>query len=403
MIRKILHFDLDAFFCAVEEQRNPALRGKPFAVGGQPNERGVVASCSYPARRFGVRSAMPMAQAVRRCPGLLIVPANHSAYGAVSRKVMAHLHVLTPLLEQISIDEAFLDVSALLEPAEQIARRLQTEIRDGLGLPCSLGVASNKLVAKIANNVGKAQGKLNSGGAAPPNAIMVVPPGEEAAFLDPLPCDELWGVGPKTADRLRELGMHTIGDIARWPATDLARRFGKHGEALSQHARGIDQRAVETEHEAKSISQETTFSQDVRDKVALLQTLQELSQGVSRALKRQKLAGVTVKLKIRWSDFTTPTRQTTLAHPVDEGAQIYETALSLFERIWTPNQPVRLLGVGVSGFEQQARQLTLWEVADEMESEARKGEKEQRLEAALEQLRSRFGENIVFRAGDVSL
>ncbi|MCB0081131.1 MAG: DNA polymerase IV [Caldilineaceae bacterium] len=402
MSRKILHFDLDAFFCAVEEQRDPTLRGKPFAVGGKPDERGVVASCSYPARRFGIHSAMPMAQAVRRCPNLLIVPANHKAYGAVSRKVMARLHTLTPLVEQLSIDEAFLDVTALAEPAAQIARQLQAEIRDALGLPCSLGVASNKLVAKIANNVGKAEGKLANNGAAPPNAIMVVPPGQEAAFLDPLPCDELWGVGPKTADRLRALSINTIGDIARWPAVDLAFRFGKHGEALAQHARGLDQRAVETEHEAKSISQETTFTQDVRDEAQLRQTLQELSQGVSRALKRQKLAGVTVKLKIRWPDFTTPTRQITLAHPVDDLAPIYETALILFERIWPPNQPVRLLGVGVSGFEQQARQLTLWDVAEEMESEARKSEKEQRLEAALQNLRARFGDKAVLRASDVA-
>jgi nucleotidyltransferase/DNA polymerase involved in DNA repair len=214
--RKILHLDLDAFFCAVEEQRDPTLRGKAFAVGGRPDARGVVASCSYPARKFGVRSAMPMIQAKRLCPELIIVSWNHGDYRAVSKKVMALLHDLTPLVEPLSIDEAFLDVSDIPGDPEAIARRVQSGIRADLDLPSSLGVATNKLVAKIANNIGKSSAKTESY----PNAITVVAPGQEAAFLAPLPTRELWGVGPKTAERLTRLGLKTIGDIAQYPPAD---------------------------------------------------------------------------------------------------------------------------------------------------------------------------------------
>ena len=267
--RKIIHLDLDAFFCAVEELRDPALRGKAFAVGGRPESRGVVASCSYPARRFGVHSAMAMGQALRLCPDLIIVPTHHGEYSAVSRQVMARLHAVTPLVEQISIDEAFLDVTERAEPPDELAQQLQVTIRRELGLPCSMGVATNKLVAKIANNVGKAAAH----GEGPPNAIRVVPPGEEAIFLAPLPCDALWGVGPKTAERLAALGMHTIGAIAAWPADDLARRFGKNGAELARHALGLDDRPIVTQHERKSASQETTFDRDVSDGDALRRTL----------------------------------------------------------------------------------------------------------------------------------
>ena len=188
----ILHLDLDAFFCAVEETRNPDLRGKAFAVGGKPDERGVVASCSYAARQYGVRSAMPMARALRLCPGLLVVPGRHALYGEVSRQVMARLRAITPATEQISIDEAFLDISSIDESPEALARKLQAEIRDDLGLPSSIGIAGNKLVAKIATEVGKKAGRGNSA----PFGLTIVPAGEEAAFLAPLPADMLWGVGP---------------------------------------------------------------------------------------------------------------------------------------------------------------------------------------------------------------
>ena len=388
MARKILHLDLDAFFCAVEEQRDPSLRGKPFAVGGRPDARGVVASCSYPARQFGIHAAMPMARAVRLCPQLIIVPGRHGVYGDVSRRVMTALADLTPLVEQVSIDEAFLDVTGRQEPAEALARGLQATIREELGLPCSLGVATNKLVAKIANTVGKARAR----GAGPPNAITVVPPGEEAAFLAPLPVEELWGVGPKTAERLAALGIHPTGERAAWPAADLARRFGKHGADLARRARGLDERPLETEHEAKSISKETTFATDVSDGRALRETLLALSTGVGRRLRRAGLSGPTVKLKLRWADFTTLTRQTTLDHPTDQDGEIYETALALFEAAWTRGRPVRLLGVGVTGLEEAAVQLSLWETGSA---------EERRLLEALDALRDRFGEGVVKRASQL--
>ena len=381
--RKIIHLDLDAFYCAVEEQRDPTLRGKPFAVGGQPEERGVVASCSYPARQLGVHSAMPMSQAVKLCPHLLIVPARHRTYGKVSQQVMARLHALTPLVEQLSIDEAFLDVTALAAPATLIARQLQNTIRQELGLPCSLGVATNKLVAKIANTVGKAAARSGT----PPNAITVVPPGQEATFLAPLPCEELWGVGPKTATRLHELGMATIGDIARWPEAELVGRFGKNGHDLSVHAKGIDQRPIETQRETKSISQETTFTRDVRDGEQLRRLLSEQAESVGQELTRKHLIAATVKLKLRWSDFTTLTRQCTLAQPTDDGAQLRLAALRLFDQAWQ-GQLVRLIGVGVSGLSEDARQLSLWDTPNE---------KEERLWQTIETLRKRFGDQAIRR------
>src|SRR6185503_6410788 len=268
MPRTILHLDLDAFFCAVEETRNPELRGKAFAVGGKPDERGVVSSCSYAARRDGVRSAMPMSQALRLSRGLIIVPARHRLYSDVSRQVMEILHNVTGLVEQISIDEAFLDISDIRDDPEHLARGLQTRIHDELQLPSSIGIASNKMVAKIATEVGKAialQRIKAQGLAEPPNAVTVVGHGEEAQFLNPLPADMLWGVGPKTSKRLSELGIHTIGDIAKWPEHEMIRLFGENGRDLARHSKGIDDRPVETERETKSISQEITFSRDVRD------------------------------------------------------------------------------------------------------------------------------------------
>jgi DNA polymerase-4 len=392
MARVILHLDLDAFFCAVEEQRDPALKGKAFAVGGRPDQRGVVASCSYPARQFGVHSAMPMSQAVKRCPGLIIVPSRHGAYSDVSGRVMAKLNALTPLVEQISIDEAFLDITGIAGAGEALARRLQAEINRDLELPCSLGVASNKLVAKIANNMGKSrQGR----GAAPPNAIEIVPAGAEAAYLAPLSIRELWGVGPKTAERLAEFGVTTIGALARFPQSELVRLFGRNGEELAMHARGIDDRPVTPEHETKSISKETTFTQDVGDGDELRRTLARLAEGVGWQLRKEGLAGSTVRIKLRWSDFTTLTRQITLPNPIDQDDEITAMARALFDKHWPPNRPVRLIGVGVSGFEHQERQLGLWDTP--------RSEQQRRLQEALDSLRDRFGQQVIKRGRDLDL
>ncbi|RMF03647.1 MAG: DNA polymerase IV [Chloroflexi bacterium] len=390
MARKILHLDLDAFYCAVEEQRNPGLHGKPFAVGGRPDQRGVVASCSYAARKFGVHSAMPMAQAMRRCPNLIVVPGNHRAYSRVSGQVMARLHNLTPLVEQLSIDEAFLDVSDLPDSPENIARALQADIRRELGLPCSIGAAGNKLVAKIANNIGKASAQVRPGQT--PNAITVVPPGQEAEFLAPLPVRELWGVGPKTAEKLESLGLHTIGDVAGWPESDLIRRFGKHGADLSRRAKGVDNRPVITEHEAKSVSQERTFATDISGGTQLRRTLRSLCEMTGRRLRKRGLSGTTVRLKIRWADFTTLTRQTTLGHPTNLDAEIYAAALELFNNVWPEGKRVRLLGVGVSHFESPGRQLSLWDSGPPPDAP---------LQKTLDDIRERFGSNAVKRGSQL--
>jgi DNA polymerase-4 len=395
MPRTILHLDLDAFFCAVEETRNPELRGEAFAVGGKPEERGVVSSCSYAARRDGVRSAMPMSQAIRLSRGLIIVPARHRLYGEVSKQVMDILHGVTGLVEQISIDEAFLDIADIREDPEHIARGLQTRIRDELQLPCSIGIASNKMVAKIATEVGKAIAlkRIKAQGLAePPNAVTVVGYGEEAAFLNPLPADMLWGVGPKTSKRLSELGIHTIGDIAKWPESEMIRLFGENGRELSRHSKGIDERPIEIERETKSISQEITFSRDVRDDKLLQKTLIEMSAEVAKQLRRNNLAGKTIKLKIRWPDFTTLTRQTTLTNLTDQEDEIAQAALDLLKAVRKPNQAVRLIGVGISGLGAPIRQLGLWDVDSE---------KARRLQDAVDSLHEKYGKDVI-RKGESS-
>ncbi len=395
MPRTILHIDLDAFFCAVEETRNPELRGKAFAVGGRPEERGVVASCSYAARRLGVRSAMPMAKAVRLCPGLIVIPSRHRHYSDVSHQVMQRLHDLTPLVEQISIDEAFLDISDIPEPPESIARKVQTRIRQELQLPCSIGIASNKLMAKIATEVGKSLALREikaKDEVRPPNALTVVPFGEEAAFLAPLPADMLWGVGPKTSARLTELGIYTIGDLARWPEAELIRLFGENGRDLARHSRGIDDRPITTEHETKSISQEVTFSKDVRDDRELERTIREQAAEVARQLRKNELAGSTVKLKLRWPDFTTLTRQTTFGYRTDQEHEIAQAALELLRAVRKPNQAVRLIGVGVTGLGRPIRQLGLWDF---------NSEKERRLQQVLDELQEKYGKHVIKR-GNVS-
>jgi DNA polymerase IV len=391
MSRKILHLDLDAFFCAVEEQRDPRLSGRAFAVGGRPDQRGVVASCSYAARLSGIHSAMPMARALKLCPSLIIVGGRHAEYSQVSRQVMERLWALTDQVEKVSIDEAFLEATDLPQSGEELARLLQARIRNELGLPCSLGVATNKLVAKIANDVGKA-GTKKSGPPGPPNAITIVPPGLEAEFLAPLPARALWGVGPKTEEQLGKMGITTIGELAHWPEADLTQRFGKHGKELSIKARGIDDSPIITSHTAKSFSQETTFARDIRNREALQKTLSDLAEGVAMQLQKAGMSCHTVKIKLRWSDFTTITRQHTLENSTDKHSIIYQTSLALFEKAWAANRPVRLLGVGATGLGSQStgglayRQLQLWE-----------GDlsKDRRLQETITSLRERFGDQAV--------
>ena len=401
MSRTILHLDLDAFFCAVEELHNPSLRGKPFAVGGRPEERGVVASCSYAARALGVHSAMPMSQALRLCPELIIVSHSRGKYGEMSRQVMERLNNLSPLVEQISIDEAFVDISELcvdsnvsgrlnfesleiFESSTILALKLQKQILDELRLPCSIGVASNKLVAKIATDTGKKAAR----GAAYPSALTVIPAGAEADFLAPLPISMLWGVGPKTEKRLSGLGIHTIGQLATMGESALAALFGENGREMAHHAKGQDERPVVTERATKSISQEITFARDVRDDKVLESTLKELSAEVGKNLRHERLAGMTVKLKLRWPNFTTLTRQTTLPAPTDLDDEIYKTALGLLRQVREKGQSVRLIGVGVSNLGPPVRQMELW---------GQENEKARKLREVLDILQEKYGKEIIDR------
>ncbi len=391
LCRTILHLDLDAFYCSVEEMFDPALTGKAFAVGGAAEGRGVVSSCSYEARRFGVRSAMPMGQARSLCPHLICLPTNFPAYRAASAQVMAHLHAVTPLVEQISIDEAFLDVTGQSQPGIALAAQLQQQIRDDLGLSCSLGIAASKLVAKIASDEGKR--RVTTGAA--PQAICEVTPGTEVLFLAPLPTAALWGVGPKMEERLTALGMRTIGDIAHWPPDDLRRRFGKHGDLLARHARGIDERPVITERETKSISRENTFPHDIRDEAVLLKELSEQARQVCRQLRQEKLCGTTVKLKLRWSDFVTLTRQTRLGIATQEPSTVERAVHTLFRQEWRSGQAVRLIGVGVSGLAPPL-QLDLWDTRP-----AEDAARDKKANEVLAAMKKRFGDGKILRGSDL--
>ena len=393
MVRKIIHFDLDAFYCAVEEQRHPELKGAPFAVGGRPESRGVVSSCSYAARRFGVRSAMGMAQAVRLCPELRVLPPDMREYGQVSGRVMGILHSVTSLVEQLSIDEAFLEVTERPEYASELARGLQAQVEERLGLPSSLGVATNKLVAKIATDVGKASVQTGDY----PRAIQVVPPGREAEFLAPLPVDALWGVGPRTRERLAEMGIQKVSDVLAAPVEALAQQFGKLGRDLQRQAQGVDPRPVVTEREAKSISQETTFAQDVVDTETLRRALRQQAGQVGRRLRRGGLAARTVSLKLRWTDFTTQTRQTTPSQPVDDEEEIYRIAVDLLASNRPEGTPVRLIGVGCSGLAPATKQMSIFDMAADPEARA----KEDQLNEAVKGLRQRFGADAIRRGSDL--
>ena len=335
-LRAIVHLDLDAFFAAVEVLDNSALENKPVIVGGRPEERGVVATASYPARAYGVHSAMPTAQALRLCPQAILLPPRHGRYHELSQQVMEIVRRASPVMEQVSVDEAYLDLTgrvAAWDEAVEVAREVQRRVKDEVRLSASLGVACNKLVAKVASDQHK------------PGGLTVVRPGEEAAFLAPLSVRVLWGIGPKTAARLAEMDVTTVGELVRAAEEELRSRFGRHGAEMVRQAQGIDDRPVIVEHEARSISQEVTFARDVADRQALKQQLWRSSKGVAAQLKQAGLVAGTVAIRLRYADFTTLTRQSTLAVATDDAVDIYRVALRLLERAWEPGQPVRLLGV----------------------------------------------------------
>jgi DNA polymerase IV len=377
--RTILHVDLDAFFAAVEQRDRPELRGKPVIVGGGgPNQRGVVSAASYEARAFGVHSAMPLRTAGRLCPHGIFLPVDGAKYQAVSREVMAILRRYTPLVEPISIDEAFLDVTgsrALFGDGETIGRRIREEVQAEVGLTLSVGVARTKLVAKIASDLRK------------PDALVVVPPGQEAAFLAPLEITRLWGVGAKSAAALREYGVRTIGDLAALPDDLLTRRFGKHGASLGQRARGVDADPVGGRDAAKSISHEHTFDVDTSEREVIERTILGMAEGVAGRLRDSGVKAATVTVKIRDSSFRTITRQRTLPEPTDLTDPIFRTALEL-ARPEVRGLRIRLLGVAASGLGEKD-QLALFAVDDP---------RRRRVVEAADEVRHRFGERAITRA-----
>ncbi len=382
--RKILHVDLDAFFCSVEEKLDPSLKGQAFSVGGSPEGRGVVTSCSYAARRHGIRSAMPMSRAIRLYPSLKVIKSHYKEYAKLSEQVMSILQSYTPLFEQVSIDEAFLDVTDLPQSGLTIAREIQSRIFKDLSLPCSIGLAANKLVAKIATNIGKSRYKSDTA----PMAILEVTPGQEKIFLAPLPIEEMWGIGPKTAAHLKEIGIFTVGDVLRKSEKELEGCLGKFGNILLSHANGADDRPVAEMDGIKSISNEITFFQDKENEVELLETLTDLCRKVGYRLRKSKLTGYTVRIKIRWPDFQTQTRQLTLQQPTSQDSVILSSARELFFILWKKGMKVRLLGVGVSQLCDAVHQLALFD---------HQNEKEKRLLDAVDQLHQKYGDKAIQR------
>jgi DNA polymerase IV len=375
----ILHVDLDAFFAAVEQRDRPELRGKPVIVGGGgPDDRGVVSTASYEARRFGVRSAMPLRTAGRLCPEGIFVPVDGAKYQAESRRVMTILRRFTSRVEQVSIDEAFLDVAgseALFGPPEEIARRIKAAIHAETGLTASVGVATSKLVAKIGSDLRK------------PDGLVVVRAGEEAAFLAPMPVSRLWGVGPATTTALAELGVRTIGDLARMPPDALERRLGKHGIELIDRAHGIDRDPVHEPEAVKSVGHEHTFDRDTSDPDELERTLLGLADGVAWRLRGMGRRAGTVVVKVRDSGFHTVTRQAPLPEPTDLAEPIFRAALRL-ARPEMRGKRIRLLGVTGIHLD-EPDQLGLFSTEDDRRHRAMQ---------AADALKRKFGDRTIVRA-----
>ncbi len=375
--RAIAHLDLDAFYASVEENLDPSLREKPVIVGG--GERGVVSTANYIARRYGVHSAMPMRTARRLCPQAVVLPGNHRLYAAYSRRFKAILEEYSPLVEKVSIDEAYIDLTGtegLFGPVTRTCRAIQRRVRDELDLGISVGLATNKLVAKVASDFRK------------PAGFTVVRPGEEASFLAPLPVEHLPGVGPSLLAQLRDRGVVTVGDLARVPENLLRLSFGEVGEVLARRARGEDPRQVTLRELIKSISRETTFDEDTTDTALLESTLLHLTEDVCRRLRRQKLEARTVTVKIRYSDFVTHTRSHTLRRPLDVDEAFFKEVLQLFRTARERRYRIRLLGVGLSNLVPRSWQDDLFDQQLPLLRD---------LDLKLDAIRGKYGRNAIRR------
>lgn len=378
--RAVLHIDMDAFFASVEQLDHPEWRGLPVIVGGSPQGRGVVSTASYEARVFGIHSAMPAAQAQRRCPDAIWAKPRFARYSELSDAVHGIFLDVTPRVQRVSIDEAYLDVTPSdhrrkhpVTVAEEIRARV-----DALGLSCSVGVATSKTVAKIASDHDK------------PHGITVVDPGTEASFLAPMPVTALPGVGSATAERLRTAGIRTIGELAAIDQSSALQLLGTYGPGLVARARGIDDRPVAEEHGVKSVSNEHTFAHDVRERAEVETALRALVERVARRLRRKHLKGRTLTLKLRYADFTTKTASRTIAVATDLDDHLLSVALELLGEAWTPGAGLRLLGFGASGFAERAEQMDLFGDASPVADERSRA-----LIESVDAVRARFGDGAI--------
>ncbi len=382
MTRKILHVDMDAFFAAIEQHDNAEYRGKPVIVGGDPHSRGVVSTCSYEARKFGVHSAMPLREALRRCPQGIFTPVRGWRYVEVSRVIMKIMNQYTSLVEPLSLDEAFLDLTgseALFGPAEKIAREIVGRIATELGLSASAGLAPNKFLAKLASDLKK------------PRGFVIITEDNMAEILEDLPVGKLWGVGPKTEGQLIGLGIRTIGMLRRITPALLVEKLGDTGRQLYRLAYGLDERLVEPNEENKSVGHEITFQNDTDDREFLAGVLLWLIEQVARRLRRHNLKGRVITVKIRDHNFKTITKRVTLIEATDFEEVIYKEALRLAGEVQWSSGKVRLIGISVSGFDTGGSlQLELFK-----NIEATKDKSLAKLHQTMDQLRDRFGEGIV--------
>ena len=372
--RTIIHIDLDSFFVSVEQVLNPQLKGKPVVVGGKPDRRGVVATASYEARAFGLHSGMPLVTAARLCPEAIFIEGNFARYHEFSQKFMAILNDFSPFIEPAGIDEAYLDVTgfeSIHGSIRQMAAAMKGRIRSELGLSASIGIASCKVVAKVASELSK------------PDGLIEVATGKECGFLAPLPVDKLPGVGKRAVKVMKGLGVHTIGGLSRTPSHTLKSRLGTAGEMLHRFANGIDDRKVLPPGEAKSISRETTFGEDTRDRVLLEATLWAQSEKVGADLRKKDKQAKCVTLKLRYADFSNITRSHTFRESIDTDRVIFETGIELLERALAMDiQAVRLIGIGVSNLVEASQQATLF---------APSARKLEELNKAIDRIRNMYG------------
>ncbi len=381
-MRKILHVDMDAFYASIEIRDNPVLRGKPVIVGGAPERRGVVSAASYDARKFGVHSAMPMARAVRLCPQAIRLPPRLEVYAEVSQQIRDIFARYTPQFEPLSLDEAFLDVTAcekLFGGAESIARAIKTAIHDELSLIASVGAAPNKFIAKIASDINK------------PDGFVIVDPGQVQAFLDPLPVSRLWGAGKATVAVFERMGIRSIGQLRRQSVPWLRTHFGRQGEQLWQLAHGIDEREVISDSQAKSISHETTFAEDIHDQDVIEAWLFHLTEQVAWRLRCNDLLGRTLQLKLRFPDFKTITRSHTLIEATHTTNILWQIVRQLLRDNWQGTPALRLIGMGVSGLEDDKQQV---QQGDLFQPEL---VRQTRVDAVTDEVNARFGANTLQR------